>query len=591
MSKKPYSGPSRKLVLAFDVGTTFSGVSYCVLDPGQVPDVRTVTRFPCQERSGGDSKIPTVVWYDRDDGFVCAGAEAVVDGKDLEAEEKEWSKAEWFKMHLRPIRQRPSGFTNDIASLPPNKSVVDVFADFLRYLFVCTKTYITETHASGETIWDSLIGNIDLVLTHPNGWEGSQQMQMRKAAVQAGIFSSTEEGSQRLLFATEGEASLHYCIQSGLSTEDMKKGEGTLIIDAGGGTVDLSAYKGTGDVFEEIAIPQCHFKGSIFVTARGRDHFKKLLAGTRFSDEIDSLIEAFDRGAKVGFRKEDETYAIRFTSARENEPDLGIRSGQIKVPGAIIATFFQPSVDCIVKAAKEQISSSKYKITSIFLVGGFAASDWLFKKLREAFDDTEITLSRPDSHVNKAVSDGAIYTYLDRSVHARILRWSYGTNTSQEFDESKPEHSDRRHLAHKHWRTGKFILSNRFVPIVHKGQTISTKSEYKLQTTKSFKPGEPRIVRVPIHQYRGRSRNPTWIDDEADKYVTAATIEVDASCMRPEADWSHRYKKMVTRYFFDVVLMFGQAELKAQLAWTEKGVKKRSDAKIIYEVELDKDER
>lgn len=42
---QPYQGTSRKLVLAIDIGTTYSGVSYCVLDPGEVPKILSVTRY------------------------------------------------------------------------------------------------------------------------------------------------------------------------------------------------------------------------------------------------------------------------------------------------------------------------------------------------------------------------------------------------------------------------------------------------------------------------------------------------------------------------------------------------------------------
>ena len=43
-----YSGPSRKLVVALDIGTTFSGAAYAFLDPGEVPIIRSVTKqvFP-----------------------------------------------------------------------------------------------------------------------------------------------------------------------------------------------------------------------------------------------------------------------------------------------------------------------------------------------------------------------------------------------------------------------------------------------------------------------------------------------------------------------------------------------------------------
>lgn len=43
-SSQPYKGTTRKLVLAFDVGTTFSGIGYAILDPGEVPKIQGVTR-------------------------------------------------------------------------------------------------------------------------------------------------------------------------------------------------------------------------------------------------------------------------------------------------------------------------------------------------------------------------------------------------------------------------------------------------------------------------------------------------------------------------------------------------------------------
>ena len=46
--RAPYSGPSRKLVVAFDIGTTFSGAAYAFLDPGEIPQIQSVTKqvFP-----------------------------------------------------------------------------------------------------------------------------------------------------------------------------------------------------------------------------------------------------------------------------------------------------------------------------------------------------------------------------------------------------------------------------------------------------------------------------------------------------------------------------------------------------------------
>jgi hypothetical protein len=106
--------------------------------------------------------------------------------------------------------------------LPRGKSAIDIFADFLRYLYQCAQGYIQETHANGTNLWRGFESRTHFVLTHPNGWEGEQQYMMRKAAVMAGLIPDTEDGHSQLSFVTEGEASLHCCIQSGLTNEAIK---------------------------------------------------------------------------------------------------------------------------------------------------------------------------------------------------------------------------------------------------------------------------------------------------------------------------------------------------------------------------------
>lgn len=103
--------------------------------------------------------------------------------------------------------------------LPSKKTAVQVFSDFLAYLFKCTKEYIIEARANGASLWDSVQDSVEVVLTHPNGWEGLQQGKMRDAAILAGIIADTPEGHARVHFVSEGEASLHYCIDTGLTSE------------------------------------------------------------------------------------------------------------------------------------------------------------------------------------------------------------------------------------------------------------------------------------------------------------------------------------------------------------------------------------
>ena len=147
-----------------------------------------------------------------------------------------------------------------IPSLPLNKTVVEVFADFLAYLLECALRYIQDHHANGEELWDSVKDQIYFVLSHPNGWEGSQQAQMRKAAVLAKLIPDTIPGRARLSFVTEGEASLHFSVKNGLPIGVMEAGEGVVIVDAGGGTIDISSYakniRKADKRFGEVSAPQ-----------------------------------------------------------------------------------------------------------------------------------------------------------------------------------------------------------------------------------------------------------------------------------------------------------------------------------------------
>jgi hypothetical protein len=63
--------------------------------------------------------------------------------------------------------------------LPRGKTIVDVFADLMSYLFDSTKTLFMTSESNGEVEWGSVSDSVKLVLTHPNGWGGPQQTKLR----------------------------------------------------------------------------------------------------------------------------------------------------------------------------------------------------------------------------------------------------------------------------------------------------------------------------------------------------------------------------------------------------------------------------
>ncbi|KAH9485815.1 Heat shock 70 kDa protein 12B [Psilocybe cubensis] len=592
-SRSPYRGPRRKLVLAFDVGTTYSGISYSVLDPGQIPEIKGVTRFPAHEHISGASKIPTVIYYDRKGVVRAVGAEAMREGIFETAAEENWIKAEWFKLHLRSKVGAGKHVSGDIPPLPLNMGVVEVFADFLKYLFECASSYIQDTHANGVNLWASVSGHIDFVLSHPNGWEGTQQSEMRMAAVLAGLVPDTVSGHARLSFVTEGEASLHYAIHNGLPSGAMNNGDGVVIVDAGGGTIDISSYskssRGGKEVFEEIAAPQCHFHGSVFVTIHAKLFLENFLSDSPFADDVEHIVGCFDKTTKLRFRDAAEAQYIRFGSTRDNDANYNIRFGQLKLQGSDVALFFEPSVDCIVKAVLEQRKSAHKPISHVVLVGGFAASDWLFNKITEALTPSKLNIIRPENHVNKAVSDGAISFYLDHFVRTRVSKVTYGNFCHIPFDPTSPEHKLRSASTFMSV-SGTKRISDSFDIILPKNTQVTEMKEFrKSYFRESEARSEFKAAVFAVWCYRGLVAEPRWKDVDTANYTKLCTIEIDLSNVPLSPRSKPNSAGVYYRLDYDIVLLFGLTELKAQVAWKEGNTEKRSAAKIVYDPDTTND--
>ncbi|KAK0448968.1 uncharacterized protein EV420DRAFT_1750858 [Desarmillaria tabescens] len=568
--RKPYSGRHRKLVMSFDLGTTFSGISYSILDPGIVPEINGVTRFPFQD-AGSDAKIPTIMYYDAFGNLRAVGAETQHPSVEEAALAEGWMKYCEFKLHFGPQTA-----SECLQQLSPLKEITTLFADFYTYLYTCAKSFVQETHHISSSEWSSLEGGIHFVLAHPNGWEGEHQNKMRDAMIAARLISNGEQDHSRVSFVTEGEASLHFCLNKGLSRYTSNE-DGVIIVDAGGGTVDISTYSRAGAsesnrCFEEITIPQCRLSGSVFVTRKAQIYLQDKLKGTSYAEMVDTIADYFDKTAKLRFRNAEEPAYIQFGTIRDNDPALGIRGGRLALPGSTVAGFFEPSLNDIIQAINYQRLTSPKNISAVFLVGGFAASNFIYAKLRARLQSIGIQLSRPDSHVNKAVADGAVSFYIDHAVNARMSRYNFGGKEFTSYEESIPEHrhrSDKAYIA----ANGELSLGDQFEPILPKGILVSETTEFR-RTYHMYSETLEDLTSISddIICYRGSKIDPRWMDtDEVLCTITADTQQA-AKTLKPQRGPDGR---IFYRLDYDVVLLFGLTELQAYCVL--EGREKRQD--------------
>ena len=282
-----------------------------------------------------------------------------------------------WKLHLRPLHLASSiNRDDDLPPLPPGKSAVDVLTDFIKYLFHCAKTYIQEHHLA--LTWSTIEHSIEYIFTHPNGWEGVQQQLYRRAIERAGLIPSTPEGRSRVYLLTEGEASLHFCVSNLLDMETTIQAapQGVVIIDAGGGTIDLSMFSMTSMPIagEEIAPAECmqllptaeflhthlypflgRLQGSVFVTRRAKallqswwpvpsiallvTNLKNLKTGKlegwehSSANEIAEFTREFDQTTKLVIKSDQEPAYLRVGGRRTNSKTHSITFGKLKLTG------------------------------------------------------------------------------------------------------------------------------------------------------------------------------------------------------------------------------------------------------------------
>ncbi|KAK7467520.1 hypothetical protein VKT23_004573 [Stygiomarasmius scandens] len=456
----------------------------------------------------------------------------------------------------------------------------------------CTTIFVQETTPGGPTFWASVEEDLEFVLTHPNGWEGPEQALIREAAVQAGLIQDTFQDHARVHFVTEGEASLHFCVFRGLN---MPK-KGVIIVDAGGGTVDLSAYcsRSKSSRYQEVAIPKCEkissqyvryshsdevvlavFAGSRYVTAEAKKFFERMFLNTRFKDDIPRITKIFDTTAKRAFSEDTKASFISFGTHSDNDDELGVNSGHLKLSREMVASFFNPAVKETARAILEQQIELNEKVTDVFLVGGFASSSWLFQQLRVFLEPFGFTLLRPDRYINKAVADGAIWFYLNHIVTSRISRRVYGARCIRDYIASDPEHRKREDLI-EFSCTGKRELHNGFDIILGKDIRISESEELRRPYYLERKQlGELTAVTAEIMVYEGEDRHPQWLDtDEANfRDLFKITADTTAACqgLRPRKMNGRKYYRLD----YEVVLSLGLTELKAQVCWKQGGIEKR----------------
>ncbi|KAH0562049.1 hypothetical protein GP486_003244, partial [Trichoglossum hirsutum] len=450
-----------QLIVGIDFGTTFSGVAFAFATNTEAKE-DIITEWP---GAGNQTKqkIPTVLYYDQYQKVVGWGPDIADALAPTGYPKPGVQKVEWFKLQLML-----SGNTYidpiNLPPLPPGKSEIDVAADYLFKLRQAMRNQLQKT--LGE-VFNREERNIRYFLTVPAIWNDAGKAATRAAAIQAGFLR--DENDNRLTLITEPEAAAMFCSKTGLL--NLKVHDAVLIVDCGGGTVDLIAYEVEEEVPFSVAECTAGSGDSCGSTALNRNFSNilrakirkmKLPDGSKTAGKVYAkCIMDFENRIKADFRNNGQKWAVDVGIEAEF-PEAGIEEGYMTFTNEEILQCFEPVVNRILELVRNQIIAIQAQnrqlqvswiwthtpprrahliwllifVQNVLVVGGFGASEYLFQQIKlHVPPQFQAKVVRPMDSVAAIVKGAVTAGITERVVTSRVARRHYLMATLQPFKE------------------------------------------------------------------------------------------------------------------------------------------------------------
>ncbi|RMY46672.1 hypothetical protein D0863_15799 [Hortaea werneckii] len=320
------------------------------------------------------------------------------------------------------------------------KSVNSVIAEYLKALFDHTKEALKRRYSEYFVSKTPL----QVVLTVPAVWSDKAQEATLAAAKDAGI-------GDQITMISEPEAAAVYALQA-IQPNDLSVGQNFVVVDAGGGTVDLITYsiQGLNPLrLEEVVRGSGGCCGAAFLNLAFVKFVQKKLGNKAFVElRLNkpqtwlTALKDFEESVKVNFNPADDTVFFIPLPGVMSNAKAGIENGFLRMSQRDVGQIFKPIVQQVIELVEGQINSVcelGQKVNALILVGGFGRSEFLATCLRKRFTEREpaIEVLQP---VNAwtAVVRGAVLRGVEGQelVLSRKARRHYGTSHWELFDDS-----------------------------------------------------------------------------------------------------------------------------------------------------------
>ena len=287
--------------------------------------------------------------------------------------------------------------------------------------------------------------------------------------------SSSEPKPDKLSLALEPESAAIFCQnmsqqqKATYCTAELPFTAGSyLVVDIGGGTVDISALRvssRSGGNIEAIHPPTGSDFGGTKVNKEFETFLENAVSDPGFTRYVNTLNQTTDAKHKADwnnlirstFEKQKRLFGSKGRAGTKvvvqlpytflevygddlqkglgqyNESEIKLQRQDLRISCSMMTRFFQPVVDGMLRNVAQALQDVEVRIETIYLVGGFGGCRYIYEAISEKFGDryNYITPAEPDYAI---VRGAVLFRQNPEFVHSRKVDATYGTNTSPPFN-------------------------------------------------------------------------------------------------------------------------------------------------------------
>ena len=342
----------------------------------------------------------------------------------------------------------------------------------------------------------------------------------------------------------EPEAAAMFCQQEILNTPDPQTADDELtshylVVDCGGGTVDIAAHKLTKTSDGQVSIDEIH-------QAHGGAH-----GGFAVNDEFENMLEKLFQLTKEGIAEIKHKFArswirliykeFEYSKCRSDSKSLTIsfpskmlayieeNAGKkitqlveeyttynvewddeddgLVLQYSTIYSLFAPVISQIITAIKQVLRKPEcHCVEKILLVGGFAESDILFEEVEKEFSP-KITVKKSSAPSLSVLKGAIIYGRNQNMIKSRKMCQSIGVETWDDFNPFI--HDEKR----KVMLDGKAFCRNVFTRLIDINESVNVEQNLKYNFPLTSENQDCCTIRI-----LGSRHNKTFYTDEEGCY-------------------------------------------------------------------------